>query len=237
MGNNQFRFKQFLVQQKHCAMKVSTDSCLFGAWVAHQVSHQGKALDIGAGTGLLSLMISQQSPELLTDAIEIEHGCHAQMNVNLQNSPWSDRIIPILGDVRTYNPFHRYQIIFSNPPFYERQLKSPTDEVNLARHGSSLTLKEFFTHSERLLENDGDLFVLMPYYRLDEVIHMASTCQLHPTEVVSVKHSRLHTPFRNMFRFGKKQTAKLESHIIIHDDNGSYTEEFKSLLSPYYLNL
>ena len=128
--NTYFQFKQFTVHQECCAMKVSTDACLFGAWLAQRgIGH--RALDIGGGTGLLSLMLAQAST-LYIDAIELEQDCFAQMKNNIQASPWAERICCLQGDVRHFAFTNSYDFIFSNPPFYEKQLPSPNPSINAA---------------------------------------------------------------------------------------------------------
>jgi tRNA1Val (adenine37-N6)-methyltransferase len=121
VANNYFQFKQFTIHQDRCAMKVTTDGCLFGAWIAKQVDGNKLAvdniLDIGTGTGLLSLMIAQQSPAKI-DAIEIDKETYEQAKENVAASPWAERINIIHGDAKQLPASQQYDVIVSNPPFY-----------------------------------------------------------------------------------------------------------------------
>src|SRR4051812_24083842 len=117
MSNNYFQFKEFVIQQEHCAMKVCTDSCLFGAWASAWANNKKRILDIGAGTGLLMLMLAQNSSAII-DGIEIEPGCYRQLSTNVTSSPWADRLHAIENDVRQFQFKEKYDFIISNPPFF-----------------------------------------------------------------------------------------------------------------------
>ena len=236
MGNSYFRFKQFVIHQDNCAMKVTTDACLFGAWVNAKIQSTETLLDIGAGTGLLSLMISQNR-SVKVDAIEIESSCHDQLCQNITASPFSKSINPILGDIKDWEPNTRYNTVISNPPFYEKQLRSDQAGVNLARHADGLTLHALFTHAKRLMSSEGYFYVLMPFYRKAECLEMASQFDFFPHCIADVKQSSFHDPFRVMIQFSAT-SANFETETITIKKNASdYADAFKLLLSPYYLNL
>ena len=136
MSNSYFNFKQFTVNQDRCAMKVTTDSCLFGTWVAKEMqaatTHNVKTmLDIGAGSGLLSLMVAQKNAVLI-EAVEIDADAAQQARENVAASPWKDKINVVNRDVLQWKPSHSYDFIFSNPPFYENDLKSDKKGKNIA---------------------------------------------------------------------------------------------------------
>src|SRR5262245_58656662 len=145
MPNSYFQFKQFVIHQEHCAMKVTTDGCLFGAWVAASKAGNAAAgkhvLDIGTGTGLLSLMYAQKHPHAQIDAIEIDEAAAQQAADNFAASPWQKRLQLIHSDIKDYRPSHPYDTIISNPPFYENQLSSGNAKKNMAHHSSSIGLE------------------------------------------------------------------------------------------------
>lgn len=232
--NTYFKFKQFTIHQEHCAMKVSTDSCLFGAWVAAQISGDKTVLDIGAGTGLLSLMLAQGSVFTI-DAIEIDQLCFAQCQRNILESPWASRINCIRDDVRLTTFHQPYDLIISNPPFYEHQLKSPDQHVNAAKHSSNLSLPELLSSVSRIMKDDGNFAILMPHYRHDELLEEALTQGLHAQQVCLVRHSPSHLWYRTMAFFGKHQKAVTHSNINVRDNQGTYSQEFNKLLHTYYL--
>ena len=236
MGNSYFSFKQFTVNQDNCAMKVTTDACLFGAWANSKIQSAETLLDIGSGTGLLSLMLSQNR-SIKIDAVEIESSCYGQLCQNIQSSSFSSTINAIHGDIKDWETDTRYQAVISNPPFYEKQLKSDQAGINLARHSDGLTLESLFTHAKRLMNSDGFFYVLMPFYRKAECMDMASRFQLFPVSIADVKQSPFHDPFRVMIQFSTTKSDTEIETIIIKKNGSEYSDAFKMLLEQYYLNL
>ncbi len=237
MGNDFFQFKQFKVVQSRCAMKVTTDSCLFGAWVASISDHAETILDIGAGTGLLGMMIAQKHTTKI-NAIEIEPTCFEQLKENIENCKWSNNFNLHLGDIREYEPSNQFDLIISNPPFYENQLSSENKGVNLARHSNALRLVEIFEAVERLISPNGIFFILLPSYRESECVETAAKFKLYPDNIAYVKQTPLHSSFRIMISFSsiKKEILQVEE-IIIKNAENMYTEQFQELLLEYYLHL
>lgn len=234
--NSYFRFKQFQVNQELCAMKVSTDSCLFGAWVAaHLPSNCGRILDIGAGTGLLSLMLAQAC-EATIDAVEIEEGCYGQLKENITQSPWSSRIHPVFDDIRNYQS-SGYDLVITNPPFYEQQLASPDANTNAARHSSHLDLRELLRVTEALMSADGRAAILLPFYRKEELLTAAKEKGIYPARMADARHSPAHPWYRSMVMFTRHEGMVMEEQIDVRDEHGNYSQTFSRLLQPYYLFL
>lgn len=236
MANSYFSFKQFTIHQENCAMKVTTDACLFGAWANSKIGSAETLLDIGAGTGLLSLMLSQNR-SIKIDAIEIETSCYGQLWQNIQSSSFSSSINAIHGDIKEWETVTRYQVVISNPPFYEKQLRSDQAGVNLARHADGLTLDALFSHAKRLMSSDGFFYVLMPFYRKTESIDLASRFQLFPVSIADVKQSPFHDAFRVMIQFSTTKHDIENETIIIKKNASEYSDAFKLLLEQYYINL
>lgn len=220
--------------QTKCAMKVTTDSCLFGAWTASKLKNKETMLDIGGGTGLLSLMVAQKSNATI-HSVEVEGECYAQLIDNITTSPWKTQISAFKGDIKLFDARIKYDIIISNPPFYEQQLKSPIQNKNLARHSDQLSLMEFIMHAERLLNLYGTLLVLMPYYRKKELLTTAEKFNLFSVDIADVKQTPKHDPFRTMISFSRKREALISEVITIKTEAGEYTERFRELLKDYYL--
>ena len=237
MANTFFKFKSFVVEQRDCAMKVTTDSCLFGAWVAEQISDQQYILDIGGGTGLLSLMLAQKNSNFEITSVEIENNCFQQLKENILQSSFANQIRPVHANILDFKSTAKFNTIISNPPFYEKQLKSDQTNVNQARHEESLSLKNLFSSVDTLLETDGVFYVLLPYYRMDEAVQIANQVGLNPALITQVKQTPAHQPFRVMFRFEKTNQVCKHTEITITDSNSSYTEAFVALLKDYYLYL
>lgn len=244
MSNSYFRFKQFTVQQQHCAMKVTTDSCLFGSCCADYISGKSliaeshRMLDIGAGTGLLSLMYAQQNKEAKIDAVELDEDAFRQAFENVSKSQWPFVINIIENNIIQFNPLFKYDVIISNPPFYEAFLKSDNTIKNTAHHSSHLTLEQLFKSVDRLLVAEGLFFILIPAIRTNEALEIAKKCLLFPIQIINVKQTPAHVYFRTMIVFGRKPYKNhIEKVIIIEMERGIYSKEFIKMLEPYYLNL
>ena len=248
MANTYFQFKQFIIHQDRCAMKVTTDSCLFGAWVGEKVrpsaSYGSKpevlnVLDIGTGTGLLSLMIAQQSCSTI-DAIEIDKEAYDQAIENIEASPWADRINIIHGDANKFSDSTQYDVIISNPPFYEKELKSGNNKKNKANHDEGLLLEDLVNIIQRKLKPGGEFYLLLPCKRKDEIQNAFSKNKLAFSNKTLVKQSTQHPYFRIMIS-GKHQRDKNENftctELAIKNELNEYTPEFISLLKDYYLYL
>jgi tRNA1Val (adenine37-N6)-methyltransferase len=236
MANSFFQFKEFIIHQDRCAMKVSTDSCLFGAWVASIQKNPKNVLDIGGGTGLLTLMLAQKSNSLF-DCVEIENECFEQLKANINGSKWKNQCSIFNADIKNFNPEKKYDLIISNPPFYENQLNSTSDKINLARHHSGLLLADLFEVVERLLTEDGKFFILLPSIRRNESIEKASALNFFPEYIVDVKQTNNHAIFRSLFCFTQVFKQPIIKEIIIKEDNGNYSADFAELLKEYYYSL
>lgn len=237
MPNSYFQFKQFTVHQDKSAMKVCTDSCLFGAWVNKLIGQNkcSTALDIGTGTGLLSLMASQEN-DLLIDAVEIEENAAIQAKENVSASKWKETISVHHQSLQTFTAPNKYDVIFSNPPFYENDLMSNENEKNAAKHNTTLTLGEIVSFVSNNLSEEGLAMILIPFHRLDFFEQILSKEKLYVKEKVLVRQTPNHTYFRAMVCFTKiKPDQSVTDEIIIRDRENQYSEEFRGLLEGYYL--
>ncbi|HEX2533559.1 MAG TPA: methyltransferase [Chitinophagaceae bacterium] len=241
MSNPYFRFKQFTVHHDRCAMKVSTDACLFGAWVAHSISQKGKGktrklLDIGAGSGLLALMVAQKN-EGHIDAVELDPDAAEQAAENVAATPWKDRIRVWQQDIRHFNTPEPYDVVFSNPPFYEQELQGPVAARNQAHHGTGLRLSDLAPLLYRHLAEEGIFYLLFPYKRLEEGTVLLQRHGLHLHETVIAAPSVHHPSFRVLLRGGKQPGPRHTAALSIRDIRNEYTPEFSELLKDYYLYL
>jgi tRNA1Val (adenine37-N6)-methyltransferase len=244
LSNSYFQFKEFIVHQDKCAMKVTTDACLFGAWCAEVINKEeliiNNSLDIGSGTGLLSLMVAQKTG-LVIDAVEIDEQAAEQTKENFEVSPWKERLNVYNGSIQDFSDDHHdrsshYQIIFSNPPFFDNDLKSERATRNIALHSAALSLEELFFAVNKLLSPEGIFLVLLPYHRKQEAEKTALTQGLYMRDVTDVRQTDKHPFFRSMFVFSRKPATIRSEEIIIKTDN-TYTPDFIAMLKDYYLHL
>lgn len=239
MPNDYFQFKQFRIQQQKAAMKVCTDACLFGAWVTSKTQENkydkdSRALDIGTGTGLLALMLAQQF-EGHIDAIDIDADAATQATENAEASNWRNRISVHHAAINTWPQTH-YNLLLSNPPFFEQDLRSQDQQRNLALHDTGLTLETLWEHVIRCIHPDGLFAVLLPYHRLADCLAMAAKNDFSLHEQVSVHQTDKHGPFRVMLLFGREKKVPVEGTMLIKNES-VYTPAFTALLQDYYLYL
>ncbi|MDP1763612.1 MAG: methyltransferase [Sediminibacterium sp.] len=241
MSNTYFRFKQFTVQQDRCAMKVCTDACLFGAWVGRKMTEgrgkmtDGRGLDIGAGTGLLSLMLAQQTV-LQMDAIELDKEAAEQALENFEASPWKERLLLIEGDARLVHLGRKYDLIISNPPFFDNDLKSDDAQRTLALHSRELSFSELMAVIKQHLAPGGKFAVLLPFHRKDAFEKIALREGFAPEEIVLVKQTPVHAYFRVMYLFSTIPVSTNQSVITIREGE-QYSAVFTGLLKDYYFKL
>ena len=228
-----------MVRQESCAMKVCTDACLFGAWIAEQMQglelNTADILDIGTGTGLLSLMLAQKTPAFI-DAIETDRQAYEQAKLNVEGSNWKNRIQVIHGDVKTYTLQKKYGLIISNPPFYEHDLVSPLEADNVARHSQLLTLHQLLEVATAHLAETGHLAVLLPYYRSAYFQTIAMTFDLNMRAELLVRHSPLHPFFRSCLLFSSLPSKESIREELAIKEGNNYTAPFSRLLHDYYLH-
>lgn len=219
-------------------MKVTTDGCLFGAWVAAEIEGSetklNTTLDIGAGTGLLSLMVAQKTM-LRIDAVEMDAAAAKQASENVADSGF-EGITIFQEDIRKFGQ-NRYDCIYANPPFYEAELASPDNGRSIAHHAEGLQWNDLFACIATFLEEKGVFFLLLPTKRLTEAQRLLQQAQLHLHKLVLVRQTPDHAPFRAMVRGGKSPTDIISKEVTIRNEEGSYSADFIALLKEYYLYL
>lgn len=242
MPNPYFQFNQFIVYHDRCAMKVTTDACLFGSWCAEEIKNDGRGsgrktlLEIGAGSGLLSLMIAQKN-NCFVDAVEIDADASQQATQNIQASPWKEQIVLHHHDVLKF-PFSKsYDIIVSNPPFYEQELASGNKQKDTAHHGEGLKLSELALLIKQRLSPGGTFYLLLPYKRKTEAEQLLEKQNLFVNKKMIVSQTTAHAPFRLMIKGGHLKATEEEIKLAITDGSKQYTKEFVELLKDYYLYL
>lgn len=234
MPNDYFQFQQFRVEQGKAAMKVCTDACIFGAWLAQLlVQRKGRLLDIGTGTGLLALMVGQGSL-MQIDAIDIDAEAVEQASHNFLSSPWSERFRCMQADVRTWHTEEPYDVIITNPPFYENDLRSPDARRNDALHSERLTLEELLKVVSWLLKPGGGWGILLPNSRVEYFLGLAQGAGWEVQHRLDVFNEGKKEPFRSCLWLGKEGEPSMTQWLTIQQ-SGFYTQEFRQLLASYYL--
>lgn len=252
-----FSFKQFTIQQDRCAMKVGADSVLLGAWCPID-NNPYSVLDIGAGTGILSLMLAQRSkaehPSLQgelaqqIDAIEIDEDAYEQCVENFESSPWSDRLFCFHAGLDEFveDPEEKYDLIVSNPPFYAEDFKTKNKARDLARFQDAMPFEELVEAADLLLSENGIFTVIIPYKEEKKFIALANHFELYPFKITRVKGTPNAEIKRSLIAFSRvrkysgdseqaKQTAVDE--LIIETSRHQYTEDYIALTKDFYLKM
>jgi tRNA1Val (adenine37-N6)-methyltransferase len=236
--NSWFQFKQFIIHQDKCAMKVCTDACILGAWVAQKIKEKRitakNVLDIGCGTGLLSLMIAQNTAGKI-DAVEIVAEAFEQAKENAAAANRSEQVEIFKTAVQDFNPHKKYDLIVCNPPFYEDDLKSPEPDKNTAMHSHALLLKDFPAIIKNFLQSAGNAFVLLPYSRYDYFTEITKEQGLYINEILIIGHNKQKPPNRVVLTISNISQKFSEQSLFIRDDQNQYTPEFNALLADFYL--
>ncbi|MBD1397916.1 methyltransferase [Pontibacter sp. JH31] len=236
MPNTYFQFKQFRINQDQCAMKVCTDSCVFGAYV--EVAQAKRILDIGTGTGLLALMVAQRS-EAVVEAVEINPEAQAQALQNFQESSWAERLklhpMPLQEFAKTCA--QQYDVILSNPPFFLASLKSDDAAKNSAKHTGDLLFEDILTFAQQHLSKEGKLYLLLPPAEAAHFGELAKANGLYLCDTLEVYTRTGGKCIRHIQTYTFRPTSAAKGHAldIREADGTTYTAHFTALLRDYYL--
>ena len=246
MGN--FRFKQFEIEQDRCAMKVGTDGVLLGAWA------QGgcRILDIGSGTGLISLMMAQRFPEAEVVGIDMDVDACGQARENVMASPFRDRVEIVCCRLQDFGGASEaaetseaaeglkaagvFDAIVSNPPFFVDSLKNPDSKRAMARHTDSLPFRDLLAGVKRLLSDEGVFSAIVPAEVVEQFV--AESCMLgfYLIRKYGVKTVERKQPKRFMLSFAKHRISPYEEHVeTMMDSQGNRSEWYRKITEEFYL--
>lgn len=234
-----FHFKKFSVEQDRTGMKVSTDAVVFGGWVTQQWKEKrGRVLDVGTGTGLLSLMLVQESMNLEITAIEPEPAAAIQAAENFQNSAWADKLALLETDMYSHSQDSsslRYDYVICNPPFFQNQLQSTEKKRKLARH-DALPMETLADASTHLTIKNGKIALIYPADVWSKWMKVAEEFNWYPERVLHIRPKEDKRVHRICGIFSRMQpdTETLHEQIAIYSTSGEYSKEISSLLSNYY---
>jgi tRNA1Val (adenine37-N6)-methyltransferase len=218
-----FQFKQFTVEQELCAMKVGTDGVLLGAWT----NGGQRILDAGTGTGVIAMMLAQRYPEARVTAIDIDEGAVRQAQQNVTKSPFAAQVTVLQETLQEHQG--EYDAIVSNPPFFIDSLAAPDEQRNMARHTATLTYAELMQAAYRLLSDEGELSVVVPFDYRQRMEDEAIFVGFFPSRVCAVKTTERKPAKRYLLAFRKHPCPCEKEQLTI----GS--EDYQALTSAFYL--
>ena len=231
-----FQFKQFTIQQDKTAMKVGTDGVLLGAW-ANLDFYPNSILDIGAGTGLIALMMAQRCDAETIDAIELNDEAYEQTVENFENSDWGDRLFCYHASLDEFTDEidEKYDFIISNPPFYTSTYKELSEERAMARHSESLTYADLLESTSKLLSENGNCAFIIPFEEEVNFLKIAEENMLYPNRITRVKGALNTAVKRSLLQLSFLKTEPIQSELTLELSRHIYTEEYKSLVQELYL--
>lgn len=235
MGKDSFTFKQFVVRQDRCAMKVGTDGTLLGAW-AEMERNDGRVLDIGTGTGLIALMMAQRYPEAKVTAIDIDEMAVSQAVENVQGSSFADRIEVFQADVNMFEPTEMFDSIVCNPPFFNNALICPDNQRTQARHTLSLSYQQLMAAAWRLLRDEGVFSLIIPndfFQQLESEAHLAG---FFLTRVFGVRTIEGKPIKRYLIELRKHPYIELiKKDVMIEDEPNVRSIWYRELTKDFYI--
>ena len=235
-----FQCKKFYIAHDQCAMKVSTDGLMLGAWAP--LPEPGSAiLDIGAGSGLISLMLAQRSAAASPiDAIELDDAAVLQAAHNVQCSPWPEAVQLIKGDILTYQTDKRYRLIVSNPPFFHQALPAQDARRHQARHTDSLPFTALLEKAARLLADNGQFCLILPSVSLAYFQQLAQAQGWQLVQHCRVKTTAAKAVSRELLCYQRSDAANAAAPPAVTElliqHHGRYSADYQALLKPFYLN-
>ncbi len=244
--NAPFKFKHFEVHQSDSAMKVGMDAMLLGA--LSEIKDEQNILDIGGGTGVLSLMLAQQRATQINNlsfkitAIEIDEKAAIEADLNFKRSPWAKhlQVIRQSFDEFLQNNTDLYDFIISNPPFFNGGLEAHQrgtkmeNSRKVARISHHLNLSEIFRGVNQIMSDNGVFYFIYPYQNHDEILELSNQYQLFPVNIIFVKSFKEGVPIRGIYAFKKTRNACMESELIIYESHRVYSAQYRELTKEFH---
>ncbi len=234
-----FKFKQFTVDQDRCAMKIGTDGVLLGAWVPINET-TNTILDIGTGTGIISLMAAQRSFAEVIDAIEIDTEAYEQAVENFEASPWGDRLFCYHASFQEFvsEIDDQYDLLISNPPFYTEDYKTSDKKRDMARFEDALPVEHLLIGASKLLSKQGKLALIAPHKEEERITHIAAEIGLFPEKLTRVKGTPTSETKRSLLLLSRNENEPCKTdELIIETTRHQYTSEYINLTKSFYLKM
>ena len=230
-----FQFKQFTIYQDLAGMKVGTDSIILGSAIKIKSEYK-RILDVGTGTGLLSLIIAQKSSNSDITAVEIDSNAYHQAKINIDKCKWRNRINLIHADAKQLEIDHKYDLIICNPPYFSNSKQSVIISKNTARHQVELTFKDLLHIWDKIGNDDSDLACILPIIESEKLYKMVTNHGNYLVYYLEVRSNPNSYPKRAVMLFSKNKIEILKSELCIHNNEGGYSEAYINMTKDFYLN-
>lgn len=230
-----FQFKYFSVNQSRSALKVGTDAMVLGTLIS--VNHKRFGLDIGSGTGVLSLMVAQKNPEIRIDAVELELESFNDCTENFMNSTWRNRLNAMSLDFLEWQTEKKYDLIFSNPPFFENSQENLDKAKAMARHTKSLPLDLLFEKVAKLLDSDGSFWIILPFSAEKRAIQLANAIGLMLIDefIIEGKPAQAVRIVLHFQHAKNDKIVQVNIHtFVIRNTDNSYSNQYKEATAAFH---
>ncbi|TYP99452.1 tRNA1Val (adenine37-N6)-methyltransferase [Tenacibaculum adriaticum] len=236
-----FQFKEFTVHQDKTAMKIGTDAVLLGAWSSIE-KYPDTILDVGAGTGVIALMLAQRCDAMTIDAVEVDESAYEQTVENFEQSDWGDRLFCYHTSFEEFademaEEEEVYDLIISNPPFYTDEFESDDEARNKARFTSSLSFEELLKGVSKILSEEGVFSTIIPFKEEENFVRLAETFNLNLNSVCRVKGNPTSEVKRSLLAFSFKVSEVIEEELTIETKRHQYTDAYINLTKDFYLKM
>ncbi len=235
---NPFAFKEFVIHQENVSLPVTTDACLFGAYV--KFNDASSILDLGTGTGLLMFILNQRYPSSKITGIELQENAFECTLNNIKINKKEQQLHVMQGDFFTFPYTNKFQSIICNPPFFKNSLISKSKSEAIAKHFSEYTFKNLFNLIYELLMNKGEAWLMLPNMSIEEINNSLICTELVLQEQILIKSKQNKQPHICFIKLVSDITctSKTEiTEIVVYDDENKYTTQSKKILSLIYLHL
>jgi len=226
-----FLFKHFAITQNRSALKVGTDAMLLGSFIQSENEIQG--LDIGAGTGVLSLMVAQKNPSIHIDAIELDSESSLDCQENFAHSNWSERLSMISADFLAHEFDKKYDIIFSNPPFYQNTLVNENKRTAVSKHAVHLPFELLFEKVSKLLTDEGAFWIIFPFDDFEKIGFLAKVTDFFIENQITIE-SKPAVPNRMILSFRKVPTTINSKNFIIRNKDNTFSNQYIEMTKEFH---
>lgn len=233
MGNSWFQFQQFLINQDRCAMKISTDAVLLGALAESEFPKT--ILDIGTGTGVIALMLAQRFENAEVTGVELDEDAAHQAAENFRESPFAKRLKAVKLRFQDFEEAGQFDLIVSNPPYFSDHLKSKDTKRNQALHTDALSFEALLQKSVKLLQKDGQIWIILPPRQMSDFSELAGSFGLYPKKSMMIRDTPAKPVIREIVAFSFKNNDQEKMELSLKNENGSFSQRYSSLISGFLL--
>ncbi len=220
------------MEHDKCAMKIGFDGALLAAWAKHD--NPLNILDIGCGSGLISMMLRQRFPNANITAIDPNEGAIQQSEINFKNSPFEKGFELIKTSLQDFEPQNKFDLILTNPPFFTEDTSSGDLNRDQARMEKFLPLQELLYNVKKLLTEDGKFYLIYPTWETNRVLKKTEEQNMFISEQTTIFSRKDKPSKRTIFTIKTSESSIIEKEFVSGNQDVGYTDQYKTLLENFY---